>query len=232
MCFPALAAALPSFFGGAGSAVTLSSAAAASTAGLSIASALAPVAGASVALAPAAAVTTAAGAGIGGALSQALSYGMMGLQAVGQYQQAQAAGAAALAQQRAAEYEGKVAQMQAQDALDRGAEEAMQIGRRGRALAAEQRATLAARGLSLESGSPLSLLEDTRYMTEEDQRTRRYNAEMEAWGYQVEATGQQNIARSISPSYTRNTALLTGAERVASQWLPRQSKSSTDYAWG
>lgn len=94
-----------------------------------------------------------------------------------------------------------------------------------RQLEGQQRAGMAASGVSLESGSPLSILEGTEMMGERDAQIIRDNALKESWGYDVAATNDRNNARLLKyraglerPGLSAATTLLTGVGSVASSW--------------
>lgn len=149
----------------------------------------------------------------------------MGLSAYGQYQQSRAA-------QKSAEYNAAVSELAAQDAERRGAEEAMRIGREGRELRGQQRADLAARGLSLESGSALSLLQDTDYLAASDQATARDNAAKEAHTLRQQGAGYQAQADSMSPGASAGMSLVSGLGQVASSWYSTGGGTTdTTSAW-
>lgn len=94
-----------------------------------------------------------------------------------------------------------------------------------RQLEGQQRAGMAASGVSLESGSPLAILEGTEFMGERDAQVIRDNAAKEAWGYDVAAVNDRNNARLLRyrsglerPGLNAATTLLTGVGSVASSW--------------
>lgn len=138
--------------------------------------------------------------------------------------------------QRAYEYQAavnrnnaQVAEWQARDALDRGARAEQTQRLKTAALKSTQRAGFAARGVSLEEGSPLAILQDTDYMGELDALTLRDNAAREAWGHRVNAGNYRNEAalfssraEAESPLAAGFSSLLTGAGRVASSWYSRR----------
>lgn len=148
--------------------------------------------------------------------------------AYGTYQQAEAA-------KDSAEYNATVSEYAAQDAEARGRQEAMKARQQAAQLRGTQRATMAARGLDLGEGTPLSLLEQTDYFTEVDQATIRNNADKEAWAKRVQGTGFRNEADSINPGFSAMTTLLTGTGNVASQWYranPSAAGSGAGSSWG
>jgi len=173
------------------------------------------VAASSVAAGTTAAATT--GAATAGGLSTLQTAGLAasiagtGMQAYGQYQQAQAA-------KDAATYNQKVANIQANDAIDRGDLEQQQLGRKISALRGQQTANMAANGLDLSSGTPAAELAQTDYYGLEDQRTVANNANREAAGYRTRATMAGMQADSYNPGLTAGASLLSGGGQVADRW--------------
>lgn len=120
------------------------------------------------------------------------------------------------------------------DAKYRG-EVAVQNARfKARQLEGQQRAGLAASGVSLESGSPLAILEGTEVMGARDSQIIRDNALKEAWGYDVAAVNERNNARFLRyragaerPGLDAATTLLTGVGSVASSWYNIRKSGAT-----
>ncbi len=121
----------------------------------------------------------------------------------------------------------QVAEWQAADALDRGAEAERQHRTRVQQVLGSQRAAMASNGLDLSSGSPLDILSDTAMFGELDALTIRSNAEREAYGHRVRS---QDFAASAQLAQMRGSSaatagmvgagstLLTGTGKVASNW--------------
>lgn len=192
---------------------------------------------------------TAIGTSLGASASAAYAVGTFatmsavgtGLSAYGMYQQGQSAKAQANYNAQVADNNAKVAEYAALDAQMRGDQEAMKARREGDQLKGAQRATMAARGLDLGQGTPLSLLDETDLFSQADQETIRNNAKREAWSirnqkanYQSEATLQRMTARSINPGLNATTSLLSGAGSVGAQWYGRYggSGASNTPKWG
>ena len=113
----------------------------------------------------------------------------------------------------------------ASDALERGARDEMQQRQKNRALKGEQATRLAANGLSLDSGAPLAILEDTDYFGEADALAVRDNARREAWGYREQgrnsgaaAAMYSTQARAQNPGLSAGLSLLGSAASVSSAW--------------
>lgn len=98
-----------------------------------------------------------------------------------------AARRAAEAQAELAEYNAAVADVQARDAVARGAIEEAQFRRDLDVLVGAQRAGYAAGNIDVGYGSAVDVQADAAFLGELDALTLRTNAAREAWGYQVEA---------------------------------------------
>lgn len=113
----------------------------------------------------------------------------------------------------------QIAEYQAKDAEARGEKEAQDIARRASLLKGTQRATMAARGLDLTSGTPADLIEQTDFFASIDQATARTNARKEAWGKRAMGANYRAEAAGYSPLLSAGTSLLGGATSVADRWL-------------
>lgn len=192
---------------------------------------------------PALAAGAAGGAGAASATTLGLTaaqWGSIGtgLQVAGVVSGTMAAGRQAEATKSAYEYQSavnrnnaQVAEWQAQDALQRGAKAEQAQRLKAAQLKGSQRASLAARGIALDEGSPLAILQDTDYMGEMDALTLRSNAAKEAWGLRSQSAGYASDAGMLraradatSPSSAAFDTLLTGAGSVASNWYQRHKK--------
>lgn len=128
-----------------------------------------------------------------------------------------------------------MAEWNARDAVTRGQKAEQQQRLKTAALRSTQRASFAARGMALDEGSPLSILDDTDFMGEQDALTLRDNAAREAWGYRVQAGNYASDAGMLSaradsesPIKSAGTTLLSSAGQVASSWYSRKTKTSGD----
>lgn len=88
-----------------------------------------------------------------------------------------------------------------------------------------QRATMAANGVDLGSGSANEVLASTKYMGERDALTIQNNTANQVWGYKTqgqnytsEAAADTATANAINPRYAAAASLLSGAGTVASNW--------------
>lgn len=133
-------------------------------------------------------------------------------------------GATAYSQSRAQKAEGayqsqmyeansRIANIQAEDAIMRGDQEASKHKTQVKKLIGSQRASLAAQGVDINSGSALDVQADTAALGAEDEQTIKNNAWREAWGYKVQASDYLNsatFARLSSKNAAKNTILTAG----------------------
>lgn len=133
--------------------------------------------------------------------------------AAGTYQQAQT-------QKAVASNNAKLAENKAQLDQQQGELNAQKVNEQASQLAGTQRATMAARGLDLGTGTPGNIISQTSFFGQQDAATARYNGQMNAWadrqqgaGFSAQADGFQDAS---------NLSLLAGAGSVASKW----------YRWG
>lgn len=172
----------------------------------------------------------------GAVSASSLATASMGLQvaggitsAAGAYGQSKATKAAYNYQAAVSRNNAQIAEWQAQDALTRGGKAEQSQRLKTAQLKGTQRATLAARGVAIDEGSALNILQDTDYMGELDAATIRDNAAREAWGHRNQAAGYtsdasmlSNRAAAESPLRAAGTSLLTSAGSVASSWYSRK----------
>jgi hypothetical protein len=132
---------------------------------------------------------------------------------------AAAANEAGKAEQRAADQNAAVARNQSEQAKQIGNIEEERQLRRVRAALGTQRATLAANGLDVNSGTALDLQAETAGFGAADALNLRANALRQAWGFDVEAVNQTNRGRAARAA-GRNQAigtLLTTASSMTGQ---------------
>lgn len=135
------------------------------------------------------------------------------------YQQSQAIKAQARYQSSMLESNRRLADIQAEDAIKRGKDEALKVKRQTKQIVGAQRAAMAAQGLDLGADDALAIQEETRQLGAEDAQTVKNNAWREAWGYRVQAENYSNQATMTSlaaKNEARNT-LLTGGLSAARQ---------------
>jgi hypothetical protein len=88
---------------------------------------------------------------------------------------------------RQGEYEQAAADYNARQALIKGARQGQAARMEGSALIARQRTAYANSGVDVKSGTPLSVMADTRSASELAALTKENDAAREAWGYKLQA---------------------------------------------
>lgn len=118
----------------------------------------------------------------------------MAISAYSQWKAGKAAKEQGEAQRRAAEsqaqlldFNAHVADLQAKDAVERGAEEESRFRAGVRGMVGAQRAGIAAGNVDVGYGSAVDVQADAQHLGELDALALRNNAAREAWGYKVEA---------------------------------------------
>ena len=111
------------------------------------------------------------------------------------------------------------AELQGKDALHRGEEDVHSIKSGAKQLIGSQRASLAAQGIEVDSGSALEIQQDTAALAELDSIRARNNAWREAWGYKVEAqqASAQGQLAAITGKAKAQQTLLTGGITALNQ---------------
>lgn len=137
--------------------------------------------------------------------------------AVGSYQQAQNAKAMA-------NYNAGVAEIQAQDALMRGDEEAARVRRQSQQMVGAQRTAFSAKGLDLGAGSVADELDKTDFFGEVDRATTRDNAKREAWSRRAQRNQFQFEAATRRPAQEAALSLMGSAGQVADRWYSYKGK--------
>lgn len=151
--------------------------------------------------------------------------GSTATQVVGQVKAGNAAKRAGEGQQRAAnseadilDYNAGVSDLQARDALERGAIDESRFRSQVRGIVGSQRAGYAAQGVSVASGSAADVQADASYLGELDALQLRQNAMREAWGFKVsayDARAQADIARKEGVVYAEAGRAQQAASRYA-----------------
>lgn len=118
-----------------------------------------------------------------------------------------------------AEANQRLANYQADDALNRGSIEEQQYRRQLAQLIGRQRNEIGARNVELR-GSALRLLEDTAMIGEEDAVTIRNNAAREAWSYRNQASeaSRWGANQKSNANAAAGSTLLTGAAQAYGSW--------------
>jgi len=142
------------------------------------------------------------------------------------YQQSKATQQAYNYQAQVASNNAKTSELQAQDAIRRGDEEASALRQRIAATKSAQRVALASNGLDLSDGSALNVLSDTDVLGAQDVLTVKDNALKTAWGYRTQGANYQADAGLLSarasaesPWMAAGTSLLASAPTVADRWM-------------
>jgi hypothetical protein len=153
--------------------------------------------------------------------------GILALQGLGTLTAAKGAKRQAQADKQALEHQATVDKYKAGmldwragDAEARGAQDTFKSRLRQGDVSATQRATFASRGVALDEGSPLAILQDTKYMGDLDAATIHDNAANEAWALREEArVTRENAgymgdrAAQISPNRDFGNTLLPAPAR-------------------
>jgi hypothetical protein len=119
-------------------------------------------------------------------------------------------------QKKASKYNADMAEMKALDASHRGATEAAAKRDHARKIGASQAANMAASGVRIDSGTPLSLLTETAGLGQLDALTSLNNAQREAWGYGGQATLDRYQGKAAARAGVLNSAgtMLGGASKA------------------
>lgn len=148
----------------------------------------------------------------------ALGAGSVAMSAGSAYQGAQT-------QKATADYNAKVAEQSAQDALRQGDEEAAKARRQYAQISGQQRAGFSAKGIDFSDGSAADALDQTDFFSQADQVTAKQNAQRAAWNVRAQKKGYEFQASSINPGAIAGATLLTGAGDVAGKWYSYKSPS-------
>jgi len=169
-----------------------------------------------------------AGAGLASTTGGMLALGSAGLSGI-------SAGMQASAQQQAAQYQAQmdrnnaqVALQQRSAALQSGQLQSMQAEQQAAQVLGGQKASLAANGVDLGSGSAVDLLATTKFLNAQDVNSLQSNAARQAWGYGVDASNEL-AASGLASWQAKNTSPgLMGGMAGASSLLG----SASMYAMG
>lgn len=135
-----------------------------------------------------------------------------GVQAYSQLQQGQEASTAA-------NYNARISDVQARDALDRGTLEEARYSRAVRQVEGSQKAAFGAANVT-RSGTALDLLGDTAQIASEDVQTIRQNTQREAFAHrsQAQELRRQGRAYRRAGALGAGGTLLTGGARAYGMW--------------
>ena len=118
---------------------------------------------------------------------------------------------------RVYDWNARIAGMQADDAINRGAYEEARFREQIDQFIGTQRATQAASGTDVNYGSNVDVQADTAYLGELDALAIRMNAAREAWGYRVEAIDQ--TARGMIARKSGMQAAEAGRQQARQAYL-------------
>jgi len=154
----------------------------------------------------------------------ALAIGGLALSAFGQWQASRASKKAGEAGRAAAEsgaelsdYNAQVAELQAADAVERGAAEESRFRSGVRLMIGSQRAGQAASNVDVGFGSAVDVQADAAMLGELDALTIRTNAAREAWGFKVQAEDSRRRAE-IQRKEGVMLEASGGAQATAQRW--------------
>lgn len=121
------------------------------------------------------------------------------------------------AEERLAQQNARLLELQGEDAIIRGAAQASEIKRRSRYLKGTQRAGFAGQNVAVDTGTAVAIQNETDTLSDLDVLTAKNNAFREAWGYRTEAANERfagRMKRIATRNEARNT-LLTGGLTAA-----------------
>ena len=169
-------------------------------------------------------------AAAGGVLGTGLSAGQIAfgvgsaaLSAYSNYAQANAAQKAAAYTAQVEANNARIGQQQRSAAIDAGQSAAMQSSMQAAQMLGNQKAGLAANGVSLGSGSAVDLLASTRFLNSQDVNTIQSNAARQAWGYSVDSANSQAQSGLSAWQSKNNNPLAVGAAGGATSLLSTAS---------
>lgn len=124
--------------------------------------------------------------------------------------------AAGEANKKINEYNARVLDAQASDAIARGEEAVGQVQQEARQLTGAQRTAIAGQNITLDSETAQAIQADTAATAKRNVRTVRSNALREAWGFKSQAKGARMAGKYAYQGAMLNAAgsLLTGAAQT------------------
>lgn len=137
------------------------------------------------------------------------------------YSQSQAIKAQAAYQKSVAEINSKLADMNAEDALQRGEVEARNYKKQVDQMIGQQRVAFASGNVDVNFGSAKDVQDQTRVQAQRDILTIKSNAFREAWGYKTESINQTAAGQfqQLSGQSQATSTLLTGGMNALSYGL-------------
>ncbi len=131
-----------------------------------------------------------------------------------------------------ADYNARMAEARARDAIYRGRENEQRFRVDLRGFIGAQRASYAGQGVDVAQGSALEVQADTAYQGELDALTLRVNAAREAWGFRVEAEDERMQARAMRKLGTleaESKRKVGRAEALSTRMSGQYAKSAGNY---
>lgn len=106
----------------------------------------------------------------------------------------------------------EMAQLQGEDVIARGDEQAQKVKKAAGQLKGSQRAAAAAQGIGIDTGNVADMVADTERLSTEDFISIRNNAAREAFGYKAQAVsyGAQGAMNNLASQNQANNTILTG----------------------
>jgi hypothetical protein len=126
-----------------------------------------------------------------------------------------------------------ISQIQAQDAIKRGEEEARRIKERSRIITGAQRAAMAAQGIEVNEEDALKVQQDTAGLAAMDALDVKNNAWREAWGYSIQADKYSTASRfSKIRGISRTPTLITsGLNTMSGLAFDLWSQTKSGKSW-
>lgn len=150
----------------------------------------------------------------------------------GAFSQAQAAKAQGEFEKQQAEINARFADMKAKEAIRIGDRSAAQHGRKIKSLVGKQRASLAAQGIQVDTGTAEEIQEQTLEIGREEMEIIRNNAWREAFGYKSQAAGDRmsgQMAESAGRFQATGTLISGGLKAMDTYSRSSQLQSSTKF---
>lgn len=163
---------------------------------------------------------------------QSAAYGAQSVSAFGSaYSQATAYQMQGAYQKKMFEMNSALAELQAEDTLKQSERTIQKHRKAVKGLIGEQRVSLAAQGIDVESGSALDVQGDTAMLGKLDEIAIKNNAWREAWGYRMDAVRSSaagQVAGNIG-SFKSDMTLLTGGLNAINYGLQSAYTGSKAY---
>ena len=148
-------------------------------------------------------------------------------QVIGTLYTAGAGYASANAAASVAEQNARLSEQKGMATMQKAGWEERRIRAGSKKLQGQQRSLLAASGVDVNTGSALDVQADTAYQAAEDVAMTHYNAELQKWGFDIEAANYKAQAASAKQQATSaliggvigaGSSILTGGSQFGSKW--------------